>query len=135
MKQYLLYFFTSFCLFISPVTGLLIAVGMAIVLDTVFGIYRAVKVKGWVFITSRRLSEIVSKMLLYESCIISLYCMDYFFLNTISQFCFSIEYMATKTCALVLIFIELVSIKENFEKATGLDVWVMLKKGLSRRSF
>ncbi len=105
---------------------------MAIVLDTVFGIYRAVKVKGWVFITSRRLSEIVSKMLLYESCIISLYCMDFFFLNTISQFCFSIEYMATKTCALVLIFIELVSIKENFEKATGLDVWVMLKKGLSR---
>ena len=110
----------------------MIAVGMAIILDTFFGIYRSVKVKGWVFITSRRLSEIVSKMLLYEMSIICLYVMDFYFLSDINFKLFSIEFMSTKMCAIVLIFIEGVSIKENFEKATGYDIWELLKKALGR---
>jgi len=132
MKQHLLYFLASIFLFLAPMQGLMIAVGMAIILDTFFGIYRAVKVKGWIFITSRRLSEIISKMLLYQVCIICLYVMDFFFLSDLTFKLFSIEFMSTKTCAIVLIFIEMVSIKENFEKATGLDVWALLKKALGR---
>ncbi len=132
MKAYLLYIFTATCLFFAPITGLMLAVGAAIVLDTVFGIYRSVKVKGWKFITSRRLSEIISKMLLYEMCIICLYVIDFFILTEFFQHWFSISFFATKICAILLIFIESVSIKENFEKATGHDVWALIKKALGR---
>jgi hypothetical protein len=132
MKAFILYFFASVCIFLAPIQGLMIAVGFAIILDTFFGIYRSVKVKGWKFITSRRLSEIVSKMLLYELCMICLYVIDFFLLSEISNKFFSIEFMATKITAMLLIFIESVSIKENFEKATGLDVWALLKSALGR---
>lgn len=132
MKTLLLYLFASLCVFLAPIQGLMIAVGLAIVLDTFFGIYRSVKVKGWKFITSRRLSEIVSKMLLYELCMICLYTIDFFLLSEISNKCFSIEFMSTKICAMLLIFIESVSIKENFEKATGLDIWALVKSALGR---
>jgi hypothetical protein len=132
MKTYLIYIFTATCLFFAPITGLMIAVGAAIALDTIFGIYRSVKVKGWHFVTSRRLSEIISKMLLYQFCIVFLYVIDFFILSEFFQFWFSISFFATKICAVILIFIEGVSIKENFEKATGLDVWALIKKALGR---
>lgn len=132
MKTFLLYFLTATCLFFTPIVGLLVAVGAAIVLDTVFGIYRSIKVKGWKFVTSRRLSEIISKMLLYELCIICLYIIDFFALTEFFQKWFSVSFFATKICAILLIFIEGVSIKENFEKATGKDIWAMVKKALGR---
>jgi len=40
--------------------------------------------------------------------------------------------MFTKICAILLIFVELVSIKENIESAFKIDLWVMIKKLLSR---
>jgi hypothetical protein len=40
--------------------------------------------------------------------------------------------MFTKICAIVLIFIELVSIKENIEDAFKIEIWPMIKKLLSR---
>lgn len=132
MKAYILYLFASICIFLAPIQGLMIAVGFAIVLDTFFGIYRSVKVRGWKFITSRRLSEIISKMLLYELCMICTYVIDFFLLSEILNHFFSIEFMATKIAAMLLIFIETVSIKENFEKATGHDVWALLKSALGR---
>lgn len=132
MKTFLLYLLTATCLFFSPIVGLLIAVGASIVLDTAFGIYRSVKVKGWKFVTSRRLSEIISKMLLYEMCIICLYVIDFFALSEFFQKWFSVSFFATKVCAILLIFIEGVSIKENYEKATGRDIWALIKKALGR---
>jgi hypothetical protein len=40
--------------------------------------------------------------------------------------------MFTKICAILLIFVELVSIKENIESAFKIDLWSMIKKILSR---
>lgn len=132
MKTYLLYAFTAACVFFAPITGLMIAVGAAIILDTIFGIYRSVRIRGWHFITSRRLSEIISKMLLYQMAVIFLYVIDFFILTEFFVKWFSISFLATKLGALVLIFIEGVSIKENFESATGHDIWALLKKALGR---
>jgi hypothetical protein len=132
MKTFLIYLLTATCLFFTPIFGLLIAVGAAIALDTVFGIYRSVKVRGWKFVTSRRLSEIISKMLLYELCIVLLYVIDFFVLSEFFQNWFSVSFFCTKVCAIILIFIEGVSIKENFEKATGKDVWALIKNALGR---
>jgi hypothetical protein len=132
MKSILIYTITSVLLFFAPIQGLVISVGIAILMDTFCGIYRSVKIDGWGSVSSRRLSEIVSKMLLYQSCVISLFVIDKFVLHDILSMWFSVEYIMTKICTILLIFIEAVSIKENFEKATGKDVFKMLKKAFSR---
>ena len=58
--------------------------------------------------------------------------MDKFVLNEFIMHAFGFEFMFTKICAILLMFIELVSIKENIEEAFGVDIWQMFKKVLSR---
>lgn len=130
--KYLQYIVASILLLFAPIYGLLIAVGTAIVLDTFTGVFKSVKLNGWKSIRSRKLSSIVSKLLLYEVCILLLFLMDKYLLNEFVVRSFGIEYMFTKICAILLIFIELVSIKENIEEAYKIDIWSMLKKLLSR---
>lgn len=40
--------------------------------------------------------------------------------------------MFTKICAILLIFVELVSIKENIEETFNVDIWQLLKKSFNR---
>jgi hypothetical protein len=58
--------------------------------------------------------------------------MDKFLLNEFIKHAFGFDYMFTKICAILLMFIELVSIKENVEEAFKVDIWKMLKKLLNR---
>ena len=71
-------------------------------------------------------------MLLYEVCVLFLFLMDKYLLNEFVKHAFGFDYMFTKICAILLMFIELVSIKENVEEAFNIDVWKMLKKVLNR---
>ena len=130
--KYLHYIFASLLLLFVPIYGLLVAVGTAIVLDTFTGVFKSIKLHGLKSIRSRKLSAIVSKMLLYEVTVLLLFLMDKYLLNEFVIQWFSIEYMFTKMCAIVLIFIELVSVKENIEEAYSIDIWKMLKRLLSR---
>lgn len=132
MKTYLNYIFTGLILFFAPIYGLLIAVGIAIVLDTFTGIFKSIRLNGWRSIRSRRLSHIVSKMLLYQITILLLFVIDKFVLNEFIQINFTIKFMFTKLVAILLIFIELVSIKENIEEALKVDIWKILKTLLNR---
>ena len=132
MKTFLNYIITGFILFLAPIQGLLIAVGIGIALDTFTGIFKSIKLNGLKSIRSRKLSNIVSKMLLYQITLILLFVIDKFLLNEFAQLHFSIQFMFTKVVAIVLIFIELVSIKENIEEALKIDIWKMLKNLLNR---
>lgn len=132
MKSYLNYIFSGLILFFAPIQGLLIAVAFGIFLDTFTGIFKSIKLTGWRSIRSRRLSHIVSKMLLYQITILLLYVIDKFLLNEFIKLHFTIEFMFTKLVAILLIFIELVSIKENVEAALKIDIWKMLKNLLNR---
>jgi hypothetical protein len=107
-------------------------VASAIMLDTFTGIFKSIKLNGWKSVRSRKLSNIVSKMLLYEVCVLFLFLMDKFLLNEFIKHAFGFDYMFTKICAILLMFIELVSIKENVEEAFKVDIWKMLKKLLNR---
>lgn len=71
-------------------------------------------------------------MMLYEVCILLLFVIDKFVLNEFIEHAFGFQFMFTKICAILLMFIELVSVKENIEEAYNVDIWVMLKKTLSR---
>lgn len=130
--KYIQYLLASLLLLFVPIYGLLIAVGAAIVLDTFTGVFKSVKLNGWKSVRSRKLSHIVSKMMLYEICILLLFLMDKFVLNEFIKHAFGFDFMFTKICAILLIFIELVSIKENIEEAFKIDIWKMLKTALLR---
>ena len=130
--KYIQYLLASVLLLFVPIHGLLVAVGTAIILDTFTGIFKSIKLNGWKSVRSRRLSHIISKMMLYEICILLLFVMDKFLLNEFVNHAFGFEYMFTKICAILLMFIELVSVKENIEEALNIDIWSMLKKALNR---
>lgn len=116
--------------FFMPICGILILIGGAVILDTITGIWKAKKTKTKV--TSRRLSAIVSKILLYEATVMLFYAMDYFLLNDIIISFFSIELLTTKVLALVLVSIEVISINENYKAVKGIDLWASLKNLFAR---
>lgn len=116
--------------FFMPITGMLLAVGFAIFLDTITGIWKSRK--NGVPIRSRRLSAVISKMFLYQLTIILFFLIDWFILNGILKAIFNQELLLTKILSLVLISIEVVSINENYKAVRGVDLWVSLKKLLSR---
>jgi len=116
--------------FFLPIQGILIGVGFAIFLDTFTGIWKGVKTKET--ITSRKLSRLISKTLLYESTIMLFYVMDYFIINEMTSQLFSVPFLVTKCVALVLFSIEAISINENIKAITGEDMWSRAKSLLSR---
>jgi hypothetical protein len=116
--------------FFMPITGMVLAVGFAIFLDTVTGIWKSRK--NGVPIRSRRLSAVISKMFLYQLTIILFFLIDWFILNDILKSIFTTELLLTKVLSLVLISIEVVSINENYKAVRGIDLWASLKKLLSR---
>ena len=125
--KYLNYILSSLVVLFIPIQGILISVGMAIILDTFTGVFKAVKLNGWKSIKSRTLSQIVSKLLLYEVCILLLFVIDKFILNEFIIKWLGINFMFTKICAILLIFVELVSIKENIEASYNISIWKLLK--------
>lgn len=130
MKTYIIYFFTTLLLFFAPIQGLLISVGTAIALDTIFGISKSIRLGEK--ITSRKLSNIVSKFVLYQAAVLLIFTIDTLLLEEFFKIWFSIPFLFTKTVTIILIFIEAVSIKENFEEAFKINVFEMLKKALKR---
>lgn len=130
--RYINYIATSVLLLFVPVYGLLISVGAAIILDTITGIFKSIKLLGWSSIRSRKLSNVISKMALYEVCILLLFVMDKFVLNEFIKHAFGFDFMFTKICAILLIFTELVSIKENIEESFKIDIWKLLKGTFNR---
>lgn len=130
--KYLNYILSSLILLFVPIYGLLVAVGAAIILDTFTGVFKSVKLHGWRSIRSRTLSHIISKMTLYEVCILFLFVIDKFVLNEFVFYWFHFTYMFTKICAILLIFVELVSIKENIEETYKVDIWKLLKNAFLR---
>lgn len=116
--------------FFLPIVGILILIAASVILDTITGIWKSKKLKQP--ITSRRLSAIISKILLYEATVMLFYAMDYFLLNDIVISFFSIELLTTKILALTMVSIEVISINENYKAVKGIDLWASLKNLFAR---
>ncbi len=71
-------------------------------------------------------------MLLYQITLILLFVIDKFLLNEFTYAHFTIQFMFTKLVAILLILIELTSIKENIEEALKVDILKLLKDMLTR---
>ena len=116
--------------FFLPIVGILILIAASVILDTITGIWKAKKLKQP--ITSRRLSAIISKILLYEATVMLFFAMDKFLLNDIVMQFFSIELLTTKILALTMVSIEIISINENYKQVKGIDLWASLKNLFAR---
>ena len=103
--------------FLSPIYLILLAVGMFIIADTVLGIWKAKKIGQK--ISSKRMGDVITKMLIYQLVTITFFCIDYAVINDIAIEVVSIQFVLTKAVALVLISIEFFSIDESFKDATG----------------
>ena len=111
--------------FFLPISGILGLLFTLILADTATGIWKAKHLKQE--ITSRKLSAIISKILLYELCVILFFLIDYFILNDIVLTVFSVPLMLTKVLALVLASIEVMSISENWRIVRGINLWQSAK--------
>jgi hypothetical protein len=123
----------SICLaFFLPISGILLMIGVLICIDTFTGIKKAHKLKEK--ITSRKLSSIISKLLLYEVTVIMFFLIDQFILNDIILTFFSVPFMLTKIVALVLASVEVISINENIKviSTRNLDLWQSAKALFAR---
>jgi len=116
--------------FLTPIIPLMLTVGAAIAIDTVCGIIKAKKLKDT--ITSRKMSKLISKLVLYQAAIVLFFCIEKFILSDIIGLFTSIPLILTKLVATTLLFIEGTSINENYKAITGVSIWKKFKNMLAR---
>jgi hypothetical protein len=104
-------FFGSVLALLSPIKYIMILVGVSIIIDTVFGVYTAKKLNKK--ISSRRLSSFISKMLVYQTVIITMYAIDVLLLGEFLLLFINIPLVATKVTALLLVINEAYSVDEK----------------------
>lgn len=122
MKQYLLHLFVALTAVFTPVTPLLLTIGALIIIDFIVGVFRAFKMKEP--ITSRKMGNTISKMLLYQLTILSLFLFETYILQGLLP--------VTKIGAGMISVTELKSIDESVEKMTGIGIWKKLVKVIRR---
>lgn len=123
------------CAFFAPVAPILLAVGCAVGIDTLFGMYAVVKSKGRKSIKSDlAFKGIGVKTLVYGFSIVLIFIIDHNFLSELinSYFKIKIEYLPTKIVSALFIFIELISSYENLNKILGYDLIDKLKSVLRK---
>ncbi len=116
--------------FFLPIVPLILLVGLFILCDTILGIWAAIK-RGE-RITSRKLGNIVPKMLLYQGAVLVGYVLDHLLLGEFVSYVFNIDMLITKLIAMTLIFIESVSLNENMECITGKNIFKSFKDMITR---
>ena len=130
LKLYSMQLFAIVSSFFLPISGILILIGVSVIVDTLTGVWKSKKLGTP--ITSRKLSAVISKILLYEVTVMLFYLIDYFIINDIVLTFFSVELLITKILALVLVSIEVISLNENIKAVKGIDIWDSLKNLFAR---
>jgi len=123
--QFILPASIAFWAFISPIAGVLTAVGVFISADMIFARYRCYvqKIK-W---TSRKArAGLLPKVITYNCFVLSFFVMDKFVINDFMSLFSQIPFALTKILAMVLIWIELKSIDESFEAIKGKSLFTYL---------
>lgn len=113
--DHLLFVAVSILSILSPIKPLMLVVGLLIAVDFIFGITRSVKLYGYQSVTSRKMSKTISKMLLYNITIISLFAFETYIMQT--------GIPLAKTAATFIGLIEIKSCDESFKSIFGWSLW------------
>ena len=103
---------------------LMITIGFLVGADMVVGIWKALKIGQR--IRSRRMSDSVTKMMLYQLAIVSGFLIETYIIEQLIPI--------TKLIATVIAIIEFKSIVESIEAVTGKDLWGKIKTLIGRKS-
>ena len=123
MKSKSLLFVFSLFAVLAPVKPMVLMAVATIILDMGFGIWRSVKKNGWASIRSRRLSNTISKSLLYSGAIVFIFMLEKFILADLLAYFISVDLLLTKAFTAFCVFTEVKSINENYFSVTGINVW------------
>ena len=107
-----------------PIKELMITIGFLVGTDMVVGIWKSLKLG--IKIRSRRMSDSVTKMLLYQIAIVSGFLIETYIIEALIPI--------TKLIATVIAIIEFKSIVESIEAVTGKDLWGKIKTLIGRKS-
>lgn len=117
--------------FFAPIVPLLLLIGFAILIDTIFGIIASVKNKKP--IVSSKLARILTKSIIYMSLVLLAYGIDYILIGEILLNYFKIHLLFTKLVGIGIVFVEVFSIDEKiraFNNNKG--IWYYFKRILSK---
>jgi small-conductance mechanosensitive channel len=106
---------------LTPLFPAFIAVGMLIVIDFFVAIYVSWKLKET--ITSRKMSQSISKFLLYNAAILSGFLCETYLLKEIGF---------VRIILGLIAIVEFKSISESINRLLGLDLWTALKNAFRR---
>ncbi len=123
MKSKSLLFVFSLFAVLAPVKPMVLMAVATIILDMGFGVWRSVKKNGWASIRSRRLSNTISKSLLYSGAIVFIFLLEKFVLADLLAYFISVDLLLTKAFTAFCVFTEVKSINENYFSVTGINVW------------
>ena len=107
-----------------PIKELMLTIGFLVAADMIVGIWKALKLKQR--IRSRRMSDTITKLLLYQIAIMSGFLIETFIISELIPI--------TKLVATVVAVIEFKSIIESIESVTGKDLWSRIKTIIGRKS-
>lgn len=107
---------------LAPVSTIIYSLTFIIFLDFVFGICKSIKKKQQV--TSRKMSQSVSKIFLYNLLILGLFIMDRYVLNT--------GIGLEKVGASLIMLVEIRSIDEHFTSIFGYSLWDRIAEQFKR---
>ena len=127
----LLFVFALFSV-LAPVQPMVLMAIFTIILDMCFGIWRSVKKNGWASIRSRRLSNTISKSLLYSGAIVFIFLLEKFVLADLLGYFISVDLLLTKGFTAFCVFTEVKSINESYFSVTGVNVWDKFMKFVKR---
>lgn len=104
--------------FFAPIYVMVFLVGLATLVDTGFGIWKA-KSLGEVCNSKKCRHGLIPKVKSYVGIILLLFVADFYIVNELTKLFIDIEFISTKLVSLGLIVIEIKSMDESFEKVKG----------------
>ena len=122
MKSNSLLFVFSIFAVLTPVRPMVLLAVATIILDMCFGIWRSVKKNGWASIRSRRLSNTISKSLLYSGAIVFIFLLEKYVLADLLGYFIRVDLLLTKGFTAFCVFTEVKSINESYFSVTGINV-------------
>lgn len=138
MKQdfqfYVITFLKAMCLtivtFLTPIKGLLLITGIAVLLDTLFAIYTTIKLNGWHSYQSTKLFNIVVKSFFYFGSIVLAFFIDTHIIE--KNVIFGINLLISKVVTIFWLYIEVKSIDETSQKLGNKSFYFTIKNLMTK---
>lgn len=115
---------------LTPIKGLLLVTGMAVLLDTVFAIYTTIKLYGCKSYQSTKLFNIVVKCFFYLGSIMLAYFIDTHIIGV--NKIMNIDLFLSKVITIFWLYIECKSIDETSQKHGNKPFYVIIKNILEK---